>query len=888
MMKKLLFTCICIGGFFLSVQAQKELTVTGTILDEQRQPVPYIDVLLTLNDTVQQIVAFAVTNEAGGFRIYHQTEEDELLLITSSLAHQKHQKHLLVNQNTVKYHEDIRLKERTESLNEVEVKAAAPKVSITNDTTVFNLEKLTDGSERVVEDILRKLPGVSIEDDGKIKFKGKDVKNVLLDGDNLFDGRYTIGTKNINAKHVVGVEAVENFEDNPILQGLTQNENVALNLKFEDGLALSGNSTMGYGHNDRYYLNGTAIAITKKLKGFSFLTYNNMGSRRGANHFSGMDYILEQSGNINTQDLDAPGYTGNSNVLQEAGNSIKNSEFFGSINVLPRLSKTEVLRLNIDALSDNAVEESSTSTLVNIDPDNPIVIQQSNRNQVKPLYFNTRAMFSSHLSKKSSLLTKIKFSRIRNDHRQLGVRNGTEQGENLLLKEHFLSNITQFTHRITQTSALKIEGAAAISEKPEQLVLFSLADANIDPLASDFKYTQAINSKKQSLKLQGHYYVKSNSGHKLNLNLAANYFKNSLQTSTNNSDALELYNNNVDYTVFLPKLSFDYFLDFNKLEIQPMLSGKLYNYIYDDHHLNTTNNNMHFLWDASLKFNYHLNNKHTLSGNYMHANTPPDEKYLYSDFILKTNRVLQNNVLDFNHLRKDEFSLSYLYADLFRDIGAGIGFTYRKADNAYLSYNQINQDLTRITYLLRDMGSEDKIYTISLNKYLSALRSRFNLSGTYTNSNYFNLVNSDQLRTNTSEITNVNFTVSTSYIWKFLFSNQLTYIKTNFDNQESTGLKNENMTNNFELSFIPNDRLVMDANLNYNIPDIHKSGNRILTVDASVAYENKKRTITYRLEGKNLLNNQSQYSVINTDYSTTRSTNSLFERYFLLTVGFRF
>jgi hypothetical protein len=886
--KKILLVCFCLFGFFLSLQAQKEITITGTITDQKGNPVPYIDVLLTLNDTVSQVVAFAVTNDAGGYRINYQTELNELVLETSSLSHQKYKKLLLVNKNTVKFHEDIQLKDRTELLNEVEIKAAAPKVRIKNDTTVFNLEKLTDGSERIAEDILKKLPGVSIEDNGKIKFKGKDVKNVLLDGDNLFDGRYTVGTKNINAKHIVGVEAVENFEDNPILQGLTQNEKVALNLKFDDGLSLSGKATAGYGYKDRYYLNGTAIAITKKLKGFSFLTYNNMGSRRGANHFSGMDYIQESKGGINARELDAPGYIGNSNELLQAGNSIKNSEFFGSLNILPRLSKTEVLRINIDALSDKAIEESSSNTIINIDPDNPIVIQQSGRKQAKPLYFNARAMFTSHLSKKSSIFTQMKFSRIKNDNRQSGIRNGLEQGENLLLKEHFLSNFTQYTHRINQTSALKIEGAAAISEKPENLELISGIDFNTDTFSPNAVNTQSVNSKKQSIKLQSNYYTKSRKGHKLNLNLAANYFKNSLQSSTTNIDALETYKNNVDYAVFLPKFSIDYFLDFDKIEIHPILTGKIYDYKYDDNNLKNTKENANFLWDAAVRINYKLGNKHTISGNFMHTNTPPDEKNLYTDFILRTNRVLQNNELNFSRLKKDEFGFSYSYSNLFRDIRAGVGFIYKKANSAYLSSNQINQDVMRITHFLLDKGKEDRIYNLSLHKYVSAVRSSFNLMGSYTSSNYFNLVNSDNFRKNTSETTNVTFGISTSFIWKFLFANQLIYNKTKFNIQESTGFKNENITNNFEISFIPNDRFVIDANLNYNIPDIHKSENRTFTLDASIGYENKKKTITYRLEGKNLLDDQNKSRIFNTDYSTTSSTNSLFERYFLLTVGFRF
>ena len=111
---------------------------------------------------------------------------------------------------------------------------------------------------------------------------------------------------------------------------------------------------------------------------------------------------------------------------------------------------------------------------------------------------------------------------------------------------------------------------------------------------------------------------------------------------------------------------------------------------------------------------------------------------------------------------------------------------------------------------------------------------------------------------------------------------------TNFTIQNSPGYENESIINNFDVTYIPNERFRMDADFNYNIPNIHESTNRTLTLDTSASYENKKKTITYRLEAKNLLDRQNINQIPTTDFSTTSSTQLLFERYFLLTVRFRF
>jgi len=877
----LFFCCFCCHLF-----AQKEITITGTIKNIHNKPIPYIDVLLKKNDSIGQLIAFAITDDVGRYKIIHQLTLNQVILETSSLAHNTYSKLLNITQNTQKFMVDIILKERTEALKEIEIKAAT-RVRIKNDTTTFNLEKLTDGSERVLEDILKKLPGLTLKKNGRLKFKGKDVTNILLDGDNLFDGNYTVATKNINAKHIKGVEAIENFEDNPMLQGLTQNEQVALNLKFQTGLSLSGNATLGYGYKDRYSINSTAIAITKKLKGFSVASYNNLGKRRSNEQFDAIGYI-SRIGGRNGLSFNAPSYISHESNLAQASNSIKNNEFFGSLNILPKLSKTETLRINLDILSDRAIEQSSSTTIISVDANNPIVIEQSNRKKIKPFYFNSKAMFRTFISKNSSLFTQFKFSKIRNDNEQLGIRNSTELGEKSLFKEYFLSNKTKYTYRINNQSALKIEGTAAFSEKPENLVLISGINFNTNTAILNTTNQQSVYSKKQSLQFEGNYYKRNDNSNKFNINISTVYFKNSLQSNLIGINTTSIYKNNIDYAVFLPKISADYYLNLKKLRIRPKLSAKLYAYNYTDNISLDSQDNEVFLFDASLYLNYEFNKKHRIISTFSHTNKPPGQKYLYTNFILKSNRLLQNNELNFDKLIANNFNITYRYTNLFSDTNVSLGFNYQKNNNAYLSANVINQDVSFITNFLQDNGSENRTWNVSFDKYVSALRATFRLNGSYASSNYFNMVNNSNLRSNKSELMNVNFAIGTSYIGKFLFGNNLSYSNTNFITQGIQSFKNESITNNFEVTYIPHDRYRMDANLNYIVPNINQSTNRTVTLDASASYENKKKTITYRLEGKNLLDRQNVNQINNTDFSTISTSQSIYERYFLFTIRFRF
>ena len=80
------------------------------------------------------------------------------------------------------------------------------------DTTSFNVSAYKDGTERKIQDIIKKLPGVQLnEKTGEIKYKGNSIETVTLDGDDLFGYDYTIGTKNINVDMVDKVQAIENY-----------------------------------------------------------------------------------------------------------------------------------------------------------------------------------------------------------------------------------------------------------------------------------------------------------------------------------------------------------------------------------------------------------------------------------------------------------------------------------------------------------------------------------------------------------------------------------------------------------------------------------------------------------------------------------------------------
>ncbi|CDF78024.1 TonB-dependent receptor [Formosa agariphila KMM 3901] len=121
------------------------------------------------------------------------------------------------------------------ALDEIELTYEMP-VTVKGDTIVYNADSFKNGTERKLEDVLKKLPGVEINDDGQIEVEGNVVTKVMVDGKDFFDGDSKLATENIPSNAVDKVEVLKNFAEIGQLRTVTNNQdNVAINIKLKEG-----------------------------------------------------------------------------------------------------------------------------------------------------------------------------------------------------------------------------------------------------------------------------------------------------------------------------------------------------------------------------------------------------------------------------------------------------------------------------------------------------------------------------------------------------------------------------------------------------------------------------------------------------------------------------
>jgi len=160
----------------------------------------------------------------------------------------------------------VRLQASDTELGLVEVVSEMP-VTMKGDTLTYKTEAFTTGTERKLEDVLEKLPGFQVDENGGVKVQGKNVDKVLVDGKPFFDGDTKLATKNLPANAVDRVQVLKNFNEIAPIRGMDTNETLALNIELKEGKKnmVFGDLTAGIGPQKRYLAHANTFYYAPKL-----------------------------------------------------------------------------------------------------------------------------------------------------------------------------------------------------------------------------------------------------------------------------------------------------------------------------------------------------------------------------------------------------------------------------------------------------------------------------------------------------------------------------------------------------------------------------------------------------------------------------------------------
>lgn len=254
--------------YLLSGKLVAQSIIEGVVVDELGKPVDGCVVFL-INKSTLLLANNTLTNEQGQYRVVAPTV-GEYLLEFRNLAYRDSifnvqtdgQSPILIN---------VALVAKIFDLRAVEVVDKMLGIRRSGDTIFYNIHAYTSGSETIVEELLRKLPGIEVSNTGQISFMGKTVDALLIDGNDLSGKQHSHITQNFLSDIVDRVQIIENYigEFDAISQ-TGDIEKVAMNIELnKDKKATTiGQMTGGGGYNGRYLTKINALRSAPK-QGFS-------------------------------------------------------------------------------------------------------------------------------------------------------------------------------------------------------------------------------------------------------------------------------------------------------------------------------------------------------------------------------------------------------------------------------------------------------------------------------------------------------------------------------------------------------------------------------------------------------------------------------------------
>lgn len=376
-MKKHLLTTFCL--MFFGLTYSQKTKVQGVVTDSLGVVIEMANVM-AINLDNNKMDGYSITGDKGQY----------LLNLNPNTKYQLKVSYLGMNPKTVDLAtktEDIFLPITLEGdglmIEGVEIVHVMP-VSIKGDTIVYNADSFTSGTERKLEDVLKKLPGMEVDDDGNVKVEGKNINKLMVDGKDFFDGDTKLGVKNIPADAVDKVEVLRNYNKNDQLRSVTDNQdNLAMNIRLKTGKKnfWFGDITAGIGvghHDERYVANPKLFYYSEKYS-LNFITnFNNIGENpmTWQDYFrmtGGFQNMMRRSGtsfNVSANDL------GISMMSSNRAKEITNRFGAGNFSYNP----TEKWRLSgFGILSDNKtdMETWSRNSFLNTDTGEVVTTQES-------------------------------------------------------------------------------------------------------------------------------------------------------------------------------------------------------------------------------------------------------------------------------------------------------------------------------------------------------------------------------------------------------------------------------------------------------------------------------------------------------------------------------
>lgn len=771
--------------------------------------------------------------------------------------------------------QDFVLDEASEDLKEVEITYEMP-VKIVGDTIIYNSDSFTSGKEKKLGDVLKKLPGMDIDDNGEVEVEGKKVQKVLVDGKEFFDGDSKLATQNIPASAVDKVQVLRNYNEVEGMRGVTNNEdNIVLNIKLKKGKDRFwfGEINAGAGNNEKYIVKPKLFYYSPE-KSLNLLgDFNNIGeapfTMRDYFRFTGgLRMGMQGSGtNFNVSSGGLGFTTAQNNRAQEIISK------FGALNF--NISPKKSLDFNGFAIvneSETAMFEQSTTVFNKLNLTESTNAATNQGSKLGMLKFSTTYKPGNDLFIEYNAFGKT------SEQTELNDVTSTNRGAVDTYKEEkpfsFNQNFNVY-YNLDEKNILAAEIQHMFEkDKPLYNSLAPTQPFELIPTSDSQSIFDIIQNKKTTTgkfdaKFDYFYLLTPKSN--INITLGSTFSSQKLESDiTQNLDngttqtfSDSFLNNNVNFDFTDLFLGLHYKVVTGKLTVNPGVS--LHNYTITDQQFDSKNKQSKTVLLPDFYANLKLKSSQNLRFNYNMSAQFTDVNSAAEGYILSNYRSLTRGNRDLENALFHRYSVTFFSFSMFSFTNINASVNYTKKVNGIKNKTEL-LGVDRISYPINiDLADETLSAFFRYGKTYSRLKTNFRAN--ISNSIFNNIVNDVAIRSKT--LTH-SYQGSLGTKFKNAPNFEVGYQKS-FTNYSNTGSTTDRPFANIEIGFLKNFILTADYSY-YNYRNDEKTvKNTYSFVNANLYYQQKDSKWEFKISANNLTNNV----FMNTDsYNEISDSNS--------------
>ena len=693
---------------FVAVSAEAQVNVSGKVVDkESNEPLTGASVIVKGADG--KIKKYATSKGDGGFAMSLPSVTGCRLEVSMmSFAKQS------IPLDSASFPLNVYLEPGTTLLKEVTVKA--DRIREQGDTITYNVGSFAQQQDRSIGDVLKRMPGINVEQSGKIQYQGEDINKFYIEGSDLLGGKYGIATNGISHEDVGAVEVMENHQPMQVLSGISFSDKAAINLKLKNKAkatwSFHGDAGGGYSWQpDGAIWDGElfAMAVMPNFQNITTLKTNNIGEDLSA---QATDFFASRRGTDLSRyvGLSLPGVP---NLSRKR--TLFNRSALVSTNALWKLGRGE-FKTQIDYSFNRITAEAANVTTYFLNDGNRVVIED--RNGVDRTH-SLSGKFIYELNQKTAFINNTLKTNIDWDDVQLGVTGSLPNDQTASLPDYYVGNDFKIIKRFNGKHLVTFISKNEWESLPQTLSV-SINDGTMRQHVKDHAFythesaAYAFSVKGITISLEGG--VK---GYFRSLNTELPDMPEEIPGETTN-----VLNTNYFTVYATPK--FEYWVKRVNFTLNAPVSFA--HYTFDK----ALANRSEAYFSPSLSMNWKPNNRFEMSVSGGTGRSPMDLNMIQPGYVMTNYRSFQRGVDDFYNSSSQRVSGRLSYKHTRRGLFANAFVMQSWSHNPYTLAQQLYGDYVVYSYTSAKSDGQMLMASGNIGKTLDFMRGSANINGSFS------------------------------------------------------------------------------------------------------------------------------------------------------------